>query len=278
LNSVQFQAARAIGPGIGALAVGVLGIGVAFFLNAVTFIPCVLAVAIARPRQLIAPRTQRDIRGDLAEGFRYTWSSTALRRAVVTAFVVSVLGQSLVQLAAGIATDVYDRNASANAGLVAAVGLGSLVTGFWIIGWGERVARSKLALWGLVGYAIGVGLMVVSGDYRIGIFAFFVCGLSHIPIATSLNTFMQSAVPDEIRGRVLSFYLLGIMLGMPIGSFGLGRLSDSIGMREVLMIDVIAFALFLGVALTRFARFRDVDQDVVEDAPVLTGTATAPAV
>jgi MFS family permease len=274
LNSVQFQAARAIGPGFGALAVGFLGIGAAFFLNAITFVPVVLAVVIARPRQLIAPRTNRPLRGDLAEGFSYTWTSTALRRAVVTSFVVSVFGQSLVQLAAGISTDVYGRTAESNSGLVAAVGLGSLVTGVWIIRWGETVTRSRLAMLGLVGYVIGVALTVVTRNYTIGLIAFFVCGLSHIPIATSLNTFMQSAVPDEIRGRVLSVYLLGVMLGMPVGSFGLGRLSDAIGMREVLAIDAVAFAIFLVVAATRFSRFRDIDRDTVEDV-VVPSLATA---
>lgn len=263
LNSVQFQGARAIGPGIGALAVGILGIGAAFLVNALSYVPVILAILITRPRQQISMREDRDIWGDLVEGFSYTWGSSALRRAVVTSFVVSVLGQSLTQLAAGIATDVYGRDAKANAGLVAAVGIGSLITGIWIIGWGGRVLRSTLAMLGLGGYVIGVGLMVVSTNYAIGLVAFFVCGLSHIPIATSLNTFMQSAVPDEIRGRVVSTYLLGVMLGMPVGSFALGRLSDSIGMREVLALDALAFGVFLAVALTWFGRFRDIDQDTI---------------
>jgi MFS family permease len=265
LNSVQFQAARAIGPGIGALAVGVLGIGTAFFLNAITFVPVILAVVIARPRQLIAPRSDRHLREDLVEGFRYTWGSTVLRQAVITSFVVSVLGQSLVQLAASITTDVYGRTPASNGGLVAAAGIGALVTGVWIIGWGESVARSKVAMFGLTGYVLGVVLTVVTRSYTVGLLAFFVCGLSHIPIATSLNTFMQSAVPDEIRGRVLSFYLLGVTLGMPVGSFGFGRLSDAIGMREVLVLDAAAFAIFLVVAATRFRRYREIDVDALHD-------------
>jgi MFS family permease len=272
LNSVQFQAARAIGPGIGALAVGLVGIGAAFFLNAITYIPVVLAVAVAKPRQIFSHREHRDIRGDLVEGYRYTWGSTALRRAVITSFVVSVFGQSLVQLAAGIATDVYGRSSESNAGLVAAVGIGSLVTGVWIIGWGESVARSRLTMIGLGGYVVGVALTVVSRNYTVGLLAFFVCGLSHIPIATSLNTFMQAAVPDEIRGRVLSFYLLGVMLGMPVGSFGLGRLSDAIGMREVLVLNAVAFSVFFVVAATRFHRYRSIDSDTVEDVAPSAGS------
>src|SRR5690606_25628738 len=145
-----------------------------------------------------------NIWGDLVEGSSYTRGSTALRRPAVTPFVVSGCGRSLVQPAAGIAPDGSGRGATASAGPVATGGVGSLITGIWIIGWGGRVLRSTLAILGLCGYVIGVALMVVSTNYAVGILAFFVCGLSHIPIATSLNTFMQSAVPDEIRGRVVS--------------------------------------------------------------------------
>jgi MFS family permease len=265
LNSVQFQAARALGPGFGALAVGFLGIGAAFLVNAVTYIPVILAVVIARPRQLIAHHSERDLLGDLVEGFRFTLGNTILRRTVITSFIVSVFGQSLVQLAAGIATDVYGRQPAANGALVAAAGIGSLATGFWLIGWGERVARSRVAMYGLGGYVVGVVLTVVTRNFAVGLIAFFVCGLSHIPIATSLNTFLQSAVPDEIRGRVLSLYLVGVMLGTPIGSFGLGKLSDLIGMREVLLIDAVAFLAFFTIAATRFARYREIDNDTIDD-------------
>ena len=270
LNSVQFQASRALGPAIGALAVGLLGIGAAFFINAITYIPVIVAIVITRPRQTLAPASSSNIRADLVEGFRFTWGITALRRAVITSFMVSVLGQSLTQLAAGIATDVYGRNAKANGWLVAALGVGSLITGIWIIVWGSRTARSTLAMQGLGGYVVGVFLIAITTNFAIGVLGFFVCGLAHIAIATSLNTFMQSAVPDEIRGRVVSFYLLGVMLGMPVGSFILGRLSDVIGMHEVLLINAVAFAIFFVVAVVVFGRYREIDRDGIYESPVAT--------
>lgn len=271
LNSVQFQASRAIGPALGALAVGLLGIGAAFFINAVSYVPVVAAIIITRPRQTIVDRERTKIRADLVEGYRYTWGSTALRRTVITAFMVSVLGQSMVQLAAGIATDVYGRDSTSNAGLVAAMGVGSLITGCWIIVRGERVARSSLATWGLAGYVIGVALIGATTNFTVGILAFLICGLAHIPVSTSLNTFIQSAVPDEIRGRVVSFYLLGVMLGMPVGSMILGRLSDVFGMREVLFVNALVFAGFFVYTMVFFDRYRDINSDDIVVKPIGTG-------
>ena len=62
-------------------------------------------------------------------------------------------------------------------------------------------------------------------------------------VGTSLNTFVQASVPDEIRGRAMSFYLLGIMLGFPVGALLIGRVGDAVGFREVMVFNVIVFSV-----------------------------------
>ncbi|HEV8295653.1 MAG TPA: MFS transporter [Acidimicrobiales bacterium] len=266
LNSVQFQAARAIGPGVGALAVSFFGIGTAFLLNAVTFVPVVIAVMVARPRQAMSARAGEPMRHALAEGFRYTWSRSALRRAVLTALAVSAMGQMVIALAAGISGEIYGHSGTGgNAGLVAALGAGSLVSGLFILTRGDRIARSHMAIVGLAIYVVGILLVPLTTSYRVGMVAFAVCGLAHIPVATSLNTFVQSSVPDEIRGRVLSFYLLGVMIGMPTGALLLGRIGDLIGLRETLVLDAIAFAAFFTIIVLRFGRLQFVDRESLDE-------------
>lgn len=266
LNSVQFQAARAVGPAIGALAVSLFGIGTAFMLNAVTFIPVVLAIVAARPQQAIAARQGASLRAALVEGFAYTSSRQPLRRAVFTACVLAALGQSLIPLAAGVASEVYGHDGtSANAGLVAAIGAGSLLSGLIVVVRGDRIRRSRAAIIGLGIYMIGILAVPLTTSYAFGMLAFAVVGIAHIPVATSLNTFVQSAVPDEIRGRVLSFYLLGVMLCTALGALVLGRVGDAIGMRETLVIDACAFGLFLLVALVPFNRMRQIDAESLDE-------------
>jgi MFS family permease len=252
--------------------VSIFGIGTAFLLNAVTFVPVVLAVVLARPRQVMAPSATERIRNAMAEGFRYTWQRSALRRAVLTGLAVSAMGQTVTALAAGVSGDIYGHEgANGAAGLVAALGAGSLLSGLYILGRGDRLLRSRTAMFGIAVYVLGIMLIPMSTNYQVGMIAYFVCGLAHIPIATSLNTFVQGAVPDEIRGRVLSFYLLGVMIGMPTGALLLGRLGDVIGLRETLVLDALAFAGFFVFVAIRFHRLRFVDQDSLDEvdaAPV----------
>ena len=72
-----------------------------------------------------------------------------------------------------------------------------------------------------------------------------------------------SLADEEAVKKVVVDSILG--LWDVVGSFGLGRLSDAIGMREVLILDAIAFFLFFLVAATRFGRYRNIDSDTVED-------------
>ena len=266
LNSVQFQASRAIGPMFGALALGLFGISVAFLANALTFIPVVLAVLFARPVQVIAPRSaQAKVFTAMAEGFRYTFSRLPLRRVIVTAFVLSAFGQSLVQLTAAMAGDMFSRPSADNAGLVAAFGLGSVVSGLTMVALGSGVHHSVTLRFGMVVYVAGVALIPFTSNYEVGLIGMFVCGLAHIPVATTCNTFMQSSVPDAFRGRVVSCYLTGVMLGMPVGAFALGRLGDTIGMRRTMALDAAVLAVFAVVIVVGYGGMRFLDHDVIED-------------
>ena len=264
LNSVQFQASRAIGPMFGALALQFFGIGAAFLANAVTFFPVVLAVLIARPKQNIAPRAQSRVFAAIAEGFRYTWTRAPMRRVIIAAFVLSAFGQSIVQLTAAMAAEMYARPSSDNAGLVAAFGAGSVVSGLTMVMVGNLFTRSATLRVGLVTYVCGLACIPLTGDYRVGLLGMFICGLAHIPVATTFNTFMQSSVPDQYRGRVVSCYLTGVMLGMPVGSFALGRLGDVIGMRETMALDALVMAAFTLVIIIGYAGMRFIDHDFID--------------
>lgn len=266
LNSVQFQASRAIGPMFGALALGLFGISVAFLANALTFIPVVLAVLFARPVQVIAPRSaQAKVFTAMADGFRYTFSRLPLRRVIVTAFVLSAFGQSLVQLTAAMAGEMFSRPSADNAGLVAAFGLGSVVSGLAMVTLGSGAHHSVTLRVGMLVYVIGVAVIPLTSHYDVGLVGMFVCGLAHIPVATTCNTFMQSSVPDAYRGRVVSCYLTGVMLGMPVGSFALGRLGDTIGMRQTIALDAAFLAVFAVVIVVVFGGMRFLDHEVIED-------------
>ena len=79
----------------------------------------------------------------------------------------------------------------------------------------------------------------------VGMLGYFLAGCGHLLVVVALNTMLQGSVPDEYRGRVTSFYLLGILGGIPLGSQLLGSLGDIIGFRRTLLVDAFAFGAVL---------------------------------
>jgi MFS family permease len=259
MNSVQFTASRAIGPGLGALLLDRLGIGLAFLSNAATFLLVIAALIVVRPLQVITARKGDPVLPSLVEGFRYVRQRTPLRHIVILTFWVSACGQSLMSLAPGIADEVYGRGTQAQATLIATLGVGAIISSVYVIGRGNRARRSHTLRIAFVSYITGVALIGATHSYYVGLVGFLLVGGSHMATAVSMNTYLQAYVADERRGRVVSVYLLSVTAGMPVGALIIGRLGDVLSMRTALLMNTAAY---LGIVLFTAARwhgYRELD-------------------
>ncbi|MGA0878825.1 MAG: MFS transporter [Ilumatobacteraceae bacterium] len=271
LNSVQFTLARALGPALAGAVVGTLGTGAAILINAITYTLVIAALVISRPRQTLAASSNARVSAVLREGGRFVWRNRPLRLAVFLAFVTSMCGQSLQHVAPAVAAQIFDRPSTDNAGLLVALGLGALTSSVASVAVGDRLQRSTRVLVALTLFAFSTALIPMSSNYTLGLVAYFIGGLAHLQSAVALNTLIQGTVPDHLRGRTMSFYVLGILAGIPIGAFVLGRLGDVLSMRTAVWLDA---AVFIGLAVLLIQRgwLRDLDTTKIED----TSPASSP--
>ncbi|MFZ9383623.1 MAG: MFS transporter [Ilumatobacteraceae bacterium] len=264
LNSVQFTLARAIGPGLAGLVISTLGTGAAIFINASTYLLVIAALTVTRPRQTIVHHGDRKVSEILREGGRYVWRNLPLRIAVILAFVGSLCGQSLQYVTPAIANRIFDRPSTDNAGLLVALGLGAVTSSVLSVAIGDRIRRSTFVLVSLFLFAGNAALVALTSWYWLGITAYFIGGLGHLQMAVALNTLIQGAVPDHVRGRTMSFYVLGILGGIPIGAFVLGRLGDVVSMRFAVAADAVALGVVI-VALVSRGWLRQLDTTRIEE-------------
>ena len=270
LNSVQFTMARAIGPAFGGLVVRFGGIGAAIMCNAVTYLLVIAVLVIVRPRaNLTTARSRRVIEG-LVQGAKYIWHRRPLRLAVFLALAASTFGQSIQYVASALSERLYHHSSEGNAGLLTALGVGAVISSVVAIRMGDRLRRSTQALCAFLLFAVGVGLLPLTHSYAIGQVGYFIAGVGHLQIAVALNTLIQGTVPDEYRGRALSFYLLGVLAGIPIGTQLIGSLGDIIGFRTTLLLDAAAFVVVIAW-LVGSGWWRDLDAtpDMIADAETL---------
>lgn len=264
LNSVQFTLARAVGPGLAGLVVSTLGTGAAILINASTYLLVIGALFVSNPRQSIDHTADRKVGAVLRDGIRYVWRNFPLRLAVILAFLTSMFGQSLQYVAPAISDRVFGRPSTDNAGLLVALGVGALVSSFFSVALGDRLRRSTRVLVALLLFCVSATIVASTSNYYVGLLAYFIGGLAHLQSAVALNTLIQGTVPDRMRGRTMSFYVLGILAGIPLGAIFLGRLGDLVSMRTAVAIDAVIF-FTITVLLVSRGWLRRLDTSRIEE-------------
>ncbi|MCU1390581.1 MAG: major facilitator superfamily 1, partial [Ilumatobacteraceae bacterium] len=212
----------------------------------------------------------------LRQGAAYLWHRRPLRLAVVLALIVATLGQSVQYIASALSERIFHHSSESNAGLLAAYGVGAVTASIVTIRFDDRLPRSRQMITGFMMYVVGVGLIPMTHIYFVGQVGFFIAGLGHLSVAVSLNTLIQGTVPDEYRGRAMSFYLFGLLAGLPIGSQLLGSLGDAIGFHTTLLLDAGALLIVVVVMLaTGLWRDLDATPEMIADAEVLRHSQSA---
>lgn len=245
MNSMQYTLARAIGPGLAGLVLTLGGTGLAIFINAATYLLVIAALLVVRVRENVISATTK-VGVQIREGFTVTRSTPVYLLVVTLAFVTSLVGQALQQQASAVAGSVFGREPREAATLLAAFGLGSVAASFGINFIGARVAPPLQTIGALTLYATGFGTIAASTVFVVGAIGFAIVGIAHLVMATVLNTSIQSRVSDELRGRVTSMYVLGVLAGIPIGSLVMGLIADAVGMRAALVLNVMVCCGLLG--------------------------------
>jgi MFS family permease len=277
LNSMGFTASRAIGPAVAGVVLGAWGATAAFAINALSFLVFIAALLVIRTRPVTQTPSTEHWLSRFRDGMRYVLDRPALRLVVIAAFIGSFFGQSMVQLAAGMADEVFDVGGGGLGLLVAVYGIGSTVASVALVVGGERIRRSRAALVGLALFGCGLALSVTTSLFIVGLFGFVVAGTAHGFTNISLNTAIQAQVHEEYRGRALSMFLMALLAGMPLGTLVGGALGDAIGLRLTLGLYAVGIVSFLAFVITRRQRFalldgdEPIDLEPVRDAsPVLS--------
>jgi MFS family permease len=237
LNSTQFTIARAVGPAAAGSVVLKLGTGAAIFINAATFALVIGVLAVIRPAATTMIDAGERARDAMRAGASYVWHHPALRLATMLSLFTAITGQSLQYIAAAVSSRHFGRSSQDNAWLLTSLGVGAFLASLVGYRLARIYSRRRMMQLALALYTIAPLLIVATHTFWVGMLGYFVGGLAHLTFAVQVNTLIQSETPDHLRGRTMSFYLLGILAGIPIGSLVLGALIDAVGVRATMVTD-----------------------------------------
>lgn len=272
LNSTQFNAARAFGPALGGLVLGVFGPGAAFLVNALSFVAVLVALAAVRVPRLPRAADHSSVLRQFADALRYVRARRGIAACFFIVVALGALGGPLFQLLAVFAERVFEVGDVAYGLLGAALGIGAVLSAPVIAGPGTGLARSRLTTIATMTYGSALVVFALAPGYGLAFVALLVCGGAYLAIASTLNTTIQLQVDEQMRGKVLAAYLMFLTLAMPVGALVQGVLAEAIGARATV---AGAGVLFVAVTLYLAVGTRDVaamDEEAIGDEVVPAGS------
>jgi MFS family permease len=277
LNSSQFQLARVVGPLLAAVTMGLLGMTGCFLANGLSYVAIVAALsrvnferrpgvkaagkaaaegetAAALPPAGAAHDTaagpaakaagvRRSMWGDLVEAFGYVRGRPRVRVVLLCSTVVGLFGAPYLVLMPLFARNVYGCDDAGLSLMMGTAGAGALVGALTLAYLGD-LRRKGLFLLGSL-FSGGACITALGAASPVAALPLlFATGMSMVCLFALGNTLLQQLVRDEMRGRVMSMWILTFIGTMPVGGFLSGAAADRFGARPVLSACGLVILLF----------------------------------
>ncbi len=228
LNSIQFNLARVIGPLVAGIALASFGMVACFGLNGVSFLFVIAALLALHVVHVQTDRTE-GMRDQLKDGLRYVRNQPQLITLTLLGFISAFLGLPLLTFLPVIVRDVFQQEVGFYTRLMAFSGVGAVV-GALITAWVGKHRHMGIMLLLL---QLGLGLAIVgfslSRTAWLSAMLLFVCGATLVMCFALITSLVQLLAPTEMRGRVVSIYMVAFRGASPLGGLISGWLVTLLG-------------------------------------------------
>jgi MFS family permease/quinol monooxygenase YgiN len=260
LNGLGMNVSRAIGPAIAGYLVSLYGVSSVFFLNAFSFLAVIAVLAFWKriPNESTLPAERFFVA--MRSGLRYTRYSSLLPSILMRGMAFFVFASALWALLPILVSDRLHTGASAYGLLLACIGIGAVACAVVLPKIRQRIRSDNLVRVATLVYGCTLAILATQDNLYLLSISMLLAGAAWISVMSSLQVAAQASLPDWVRARGLSVFMMVFMGGMAVGSMMWGYLAKRYGIE----ISFVAAAggLLLGIIGTwRFsiAGYENVD-------------------
>lgn len=256
LNSSLFNAARIVGPAVGGVLIGTLGLADAFYANAISFVAVIIALWAMRPEHFFAVPVpvHGNVFTQVGEGLTYVWYTPTAFAVIIMMATLGTFGYNFSVTLPLIAEFVLHTDAIGFGSLTAFMGFGSLLGALALAYYGR--ATYPLLLISSAVFSFFLFALALSSYFPITASLLVLLGIASIAYTATSNTLLQLNTPDHLRGRVMSIYFLLFAGSTPIGGFITGTAANYIGVPETLLIEALLCAVGVVLGVYYYNRHR----------------------
>lgn len=243
LNSIQFNLARVFGPLLAGLAM-MLGLAACFALNGLSFLIVIVAIMSLHVKH-IRPADSKPMLQEMKGGLRYARGEPVILALTFLAAITTFLGLPILTFLPVFVREIFQEEFGELTMMMAWSGVGA-VTGALAVAWLGRFKHMGLTLLSIQAvFGVLLALFAQSETLWVSHLLLFLCGGALVAVFSMTNSLVQLIVPDYLRGRVVSIYMVAFRGGMPLGSLAAGYFATLSSAPTVLTIN--------GVLLTAVA-------------------------
>ena len=249
LNMAVFNAGRIMGPSLAGWIIRYVGMEYALYLNAACYAgSCAFLLLMSRSK-LRERSADAGVLGDFLDGARFVISTPIAFTMVGLSFVFGFFGASYVQVLPAFGKEAMNLEADGVGLLLTIAGLGSLAGNIFLASLGNASHKNWLLLGMIILFGITLFLFALSPIYALSLALLFLTGVGFTGFISMGTTILQLSVPPELRGRMMSVWLIGAAMHY-IGALPLGAVGENYGWPISLgggAVIMLAFVLWLGI-------------------------------
>ncbi len=245
LNAMLFNAGRFIGPPIAGLLLGLTSEAFCFAINGFSFLALIAAILVVRSQPPL--RATGSVGQVFKEGVLFAWHTWVIRMLIITLIALNLTASAYAVLLPVFARDVFAGDATTLGWLWGAAGCGAFTSTVFLA---TRKTVSGLIAAVVSGVAISaVALLVFGATTRLPLALAAMVGLGFgISVCNvGINMILQSSAPEQLRGRIVSFFTSARFGFDALGGLLAGFVAVALGAGQTMLVE--------GAALTVFAIF-----------------------
>jgi MFS family permease len=236
LNSSMVNLARLVGPALAGLVIAAAGEGYCFTIDGISYLAVIASLLMMRVKVAPAKRALTSMLEQLKEGWAYVSGFPPIRTILLLFALVSLMGMPFMVLMPIFASKVLHGGPHTLGFLLGASGVGALISAVSLAL--RKTVRGLTTMIQISAALFGFGLISfgLSRIFLLSMFLMLIVGFGMMQGLAASNTVIQTLVPEDKRGRVMSYYTMAFVGMAPFGSLLAGGLAHKLGAPHAIMI------------------------------------------
>ncbi len=251
MNSASFTGAQMVGPVLAGALIPLIGVSGVFTINALSCVATLYALFLMRDVPQVSHQRNGDrLVASINRGFHYVRQSELVSGLLLVSLIFGFFVRGFGPMLVVFARDIFHVGSVGFGILSAATGFGTLAGAILLASRSDISNKVRLSVIAILACCASLFLFAVGHWYAPAFLMLVAVGFFNVIAVSMIATIIQLRVPPELRGRVMSLYMLTV-IGVPsAGSFLSGAIADLFGVQFAVAIG--ALLVIVLVALTAF--------------------------